>query len=230
MAYINGNYTCFTPEISLNVNQVTAKTLEKTLPNLIEGYGIYSPPSGYDGFSEVKVHGVYYSEIGIPYTRKTRFKNTPEIWGENLPFLQEISFDEGAQGKYAVNGLSRTFGVVYITFEENCTVLFDKTSAFEPFNSVVTLRIKGLNADSDFDMWSGAMSMGLTNLQAFEVYEGWDYDTVLYNSDLDPWYITWLINDLAVVEGKSLFLGSGNIEKVSEDVINIAINKGWDVY
>jgi hypothetical protein len=231
MAYINGNYTCFTPELSLEVKQTDAKLISKKLPDLIEGLKAFLPPSGFDGFSSVKVEGVYYSEKGIPYTKETRFKNSPTIWGDYLPDLEAIIFDNCPLGKYNIVGLTNSNFVASIVFEENCNVILDSTTLFYPFETCSSIEFKGLNDDSDIEMcmW-GVLSQSLSNLTKFSVFSGWNYDTVLCNSDLSAYYITRLINNLAEVEGKSLFLGSSNIEKVSEETINIAINKGWDVF
>jgi hypothetical protein len=224
MAFLNGKAVAFSPVI--NIEHTEAKLQKKIAPLLIEGETVIKPAEGFDGISEMEISGVYYSGSGLPYTKKTKFKLNPEVFGEAMSHLVEAVICKWQGSGGFLKGLTLTHTVHTITFvEANCNIL----DYFGPFDSAANIIFESVSDGFAMDIW-GEAGAQFGNVRRFEVFDGWCYDTSLYNAvDLEAEAIIELINNLATVEGKILWLGDGNIEKVSQDVINIAINKGWDV-
>lgn len=224
MAYINGNYTCFTPALSLG--QVDAKLQTKAAPLLIEGETVIQPDAGFDALSEVTVSGVYYSEKGLLYTKKMRLKTHPTIIGENLPNLEELIIDSFMHDADYLEGFSGATNVHTITFVNSNCVL---ENAFAPFDSAETIIFESVGEYFAINIWGDLMG-AFTHVKTFEVFEGWEHDLVLLSAyDLEAESIINIINNLATVDYRTLWLGSHNIEKVDPEIINNAVNKGWDV-
>ena len=226
MAYINGNYTCFTPNLSITVEQVDGTLQTKRAPLLIEGETIIQPDEGFDALSEVIVDGVYYTERGLPYTRKLRLKTSPMAFGDELPNLEELIIDEFIAPGEKLNGFANCTNVREITFvNTNCHL----EDYFVPFETAEKIKFESVSEDFNVVIW-GDLAGTFDRVKIFEVFEGWIYDIVLVCAcDLEAESIINIINNLAVVEYQTLWLGEANIGKVSPDIINIAVNKGWDV-
>ena len=70
----------------------------------------------------------------------------------------------------------------------------------------------------------------LPNVVDFKFGSGWQYSTSFSNDrKLSRESLLSIINNLEVVSGQTLTLGSVNLAKLTDDDIAIATNKGWSV-
>ena len=231
MAYLNNKPSCFSPKFT--IEQSNAKLQEKAVDDLSNGDVILRPDAGFDGMSKVSIAGLYYTEYGEIYSKAIRIKMNYGGHLNNCEGLEKVIFDEGANGEsYAIASLNNCKNLKTIIFDDDCNANDTGVTNWLVYSSAVeTLIFKNVADSFNFDMWSGNTD-NLTALAHLEVCEGWDRDLAFYNSPrLTAGCMNAIIDNLATVtEPRSLWIGDDNIVKLSQEYIDIAVNKGWDVF
>lgn len=228
MAYLNDNVIAFSPSI----------TLEQGVANLIKGQydaskgdTVLKPKEGY-AYSEVKIKGVYYSPEGSPYVSGLRIFNAGGKY-EGCPNLDSITFEPSANGyPYEMNSFQNCEGLTFLEFANDSNFLWQAPYRF--FNCPIEMVIFGaISEDAVIDIWSNGMAEDFAAVTYLQICEGWRHDLAVYESDLPADQIVYIMNNLAQLtedEYLTLWLGEKNIEKVDPSIIDIGINKGWDIF
>ncbi len=230
MAYLNNKPSCFSPKIMLE--QSAAKLQEKAVDDLSNGDVILRPDAGFDGMSKVSIAGLYYNDYGEIYSKAIRIKKDYDRHLDNCAGLEKVIFDKGANDEqYVIPSLNNCKDLKTIVFDNDCNAIDMGLNGWLANSPVETLIFKNVADSFGFDMWMGNTD-NLTFLSHLEVCEGWDRDLVFNNSPrLTAGCMMAVINNLATVtESRSLWIGDDNIVKLSQEYIDIAVNKGWDVF
>lgn len=225
MAYLNDNVVAFSPSITLEQG---AANLVKGSYDASNGDAVLKPKNG-EAFSEVAISGVCYSPQGSPYVRNLKVYNAHGKY-DYSDMLDSISFEKG-QESYLLPSFCDCERLNYIYFADGAC--FEWLDAYRFTNSPIEMMIFGaISENAVIDIWTNNMGEDLTELVYLEVPEGWAHDLAVYNSDLTADNVTQIIQNAAQLDGdaRTLWLGDRNIEKVDPSIIDIGINKGWDIY
>jgi hypothetical protein len=228
MGFLNKKPTCFTPCLSLE--QTGGKLQEKIIKD-VNGTFTLRADNNFDGMASVKVFGLYYTGNGEPYAKVMHIEKDFESRFNEAEELETLYFCNCKAGAYVLRGYANCPKLRELHFIDNCNVKWTDVQAFfGSFENIETITIQSVSNDAEFLDY--VAFYGCTALKEFSVYAGWDKAVTLSQSlDLTPQSIVNLIyNAATVTNGQYMDLGYENVQKVSEDIIDIALSKGWDVY
>ncbi len=224
MAYLNGKQTCFSP--SLILEQSSAVLQECEINELPLGEETICPAEGFDGFSSVKVEGVYFSDSNEMYTKTMRVRKFFGALLDGAEHLEKLIFERGTT-KYMLSGdFNYCPALKEVVFTDNC--LLEWTAISFLGSNIKTLRFLSMDDNSIIDMWT-CMGDEFANVIYVEVGQGWKHGISLYMTDLTAANIIDIFNKVGTTIDGVLWLGENNLLKVLESDIEIATAKGWSV-
>ena len=225
MAYLNDNVIAFSPSITLEQG---ASNLKEITIDASDG-DVVKIADDDNAFSKVQVYGVHYSPAGYPYSRKLRINNSNTNY-MNSPYLEELYFVAGAQA-YEINDFSGCESLRLLSFEDGANFRWVSPMIFT--NTAITyIEFGNVADDAEIDIWN-SFADDLTLVEWVEIPQGWARDLAFYLSPLHADNIADICQRVAQLEEgetRTLWFGDENILKVDQSIIDIAVNKGWDVF
>lgn len=229
MGFLNDNVTAFSP--LLTIERVDAALQEKTVDDISNGDIIIEPDEGFNGLSKVKAAGVYYSPRGFLYTKIFRPRANCGDYYEGSAELEKVIYDNKSVQVVDMSNFRNCANLRQLIFEDGAKVYWQGEGHFTG-SPVKYMHIGNINNGySIIEAWAG-VTESLTNLVDVTIWQGYDFETLeLYSSpNLAADCLRNIINNLASgMSGNVLWIGETNIAKLSQEYIDIATSKGWDV-